>query len=95
MAKYRPRLEELRAHNRAQDPASGSITTKVMGADAQCSAAYNACLTAVKERSKSCRPGPDGTYTQCFVAENRGWVDCANQEISCCERALAAKCGLR
>jgi hypothetical protein len=66
-----------------------------MGTNAQCSAAYSTCLGAVKERAKSCRPGPDGTYTLCFAAENRGWVDCANQEIDCCERALAAQCGVR
>jgi hypothetical protein len=92
MARYRPRLAERRAHNAAQDPASGSINTRVMGTDAACSAAHGACLAAVKERAKSCRPGPDGTYTQCFVAENRDWITCANQEIDCCERALEAKC---
>lgn len=92
MARYRPRLAELRAHNAAQDPASGGVATKTMNTDAACSAAHAACLAAVQERAKSCRPGPDGTYTQCFVAENRDWITCANQEIDCCERALEAQC---
>ena len=95
MARYRPRLNEVRAHNRAQDPTSNSVTTQVMGTDARCSATYNACLAAVKERGRSCPPGPDGTFTQCFIAGNRGWLDCANQEVDCCEGALAAQCGVK
>jgi len=95
MAKYRPRLAELRAHNSAQDPTSGSLVTRTMGVDAKCGATYNACIAAAKERTKSCRPGPDGTFTQCITTENRDWLTCANQEIDCCERALAAQCGMK
>ena len=51
MARYRPRLEEVRAHNRRQDPTSGTINTMTMGTDAACSAAYSACLAAVQERA--------------------------------------------
>ena len=95
MAKYRPRLDEVRAHNRAQDPASKSMVTRTMGVDGQCGATYDACIAAAKERDRSCRPGPDGTFTQCIVTENRDWLTCANQEIDCCERALAAQCGMK
>ncbi|MEW5788673.1 MAG: hypothetical protein AB1899_12550 [Pseudomonadota bacterium] len=93
MAKHRPRLEELRAHNAAQDPASSSLFTKTMGSNAKCSGAYAACIEAAKTRAKACRPGPDGTFTQCFVAENQDWLRCAAEEIDCCEKALRAQCG--
>jgi hypothetical protein len=92
MAPYRQRLTEARAHNRAQNPDSQSITTKVMGVDSGCSAAYNACLAAVKERGRTCPVGPDGTFSQCFATENRGWIVCANEEIDCSERSLDAQC---
>jgi hypothetical protein len=95
MAKYRPRLNEVRAHNRAQDPASNSMVTRTMGVDAKCGATYNDCIAAAKERERSCRPGSDGTFTQCIITENREWLSCANEEIDCCERALAAQCGMK
>ena len=95
MASYRPLLEEVRAHNRAQDPAAAGVAIKVMGADARCSATYNACLATAQERERTCPPGPDGTFTQCIVTGNREWLTCANDEIDCSERALAAKCGMR
>jgi hypothetical protein len=95
MAKHRPRLDEVRANNRAQNPASNSMLIKVMGVDAQCSAAYDACLAAAKERGRSCPPGPDGTFTQCIVTENGAWLTCANAEVDCGERALAAQCGMK
>jgi hypothetical protein len=95
MAKHRQRLDEVRANNRAQNPASNSMLIRVMGVDARCSAAYDACLAAAKERGRSCPPGPDGTFTQCIVAENGAWLTCANAEVDCCERALAAQCGMK
>jgi len=95
MAKHRQRLDEVRANNRAQNPASNSMLIKVMGVDAQCSATYDACLAAAKERGRSCPPGPDGTFTQCIVNENGAWLTCANAEVDCCERVLAAQCGMK
>ena len=91
MAQYRPRLEEVRAHNRAQNPAK-DVHIRHMGTDRQCGAAYAACLEAVQARAKACRPAPDNTYDHCFLADRRESLDCANQEIDCCERALEAKC---
>lgn len=92
MAKHRPRLEELRAHNGAQDPASSSIYTKTMGSNAKCSSTYSECIAGAKERAKACRPGPDGTFTQCFISENKDWLRCAAEEIDCCEKALRVQC---
>ncbi len=90
--RHRVRIAELRAHNRAQDPASSSLYTKTLGTDSECGKAYGACIEEAKARAKICPPGADGTYTQCFIAENRAWVQCAQNEIDCGERILIRKC---
>ncbi len=92
MARYRPRLEEVRAHNRAQDP-TRDVATKTMNVDAGCGSAYGACLAAAQERGRTCAPDPDRTFTQCQIRERRESIQCANDEIDCSERALAARCG--
>lgn len=90
--KHRGRIEEMRAHNQAQNPASGSLYTKTMGIDAECGRTYNACIAEARARAKICPPGTDGTFTQCFNAENRAWIQCAQAEIDCSERVLRRQC---
>ncbi|MEI6670305.1 MAG: hypothetical protein WCP29_19340, partial [Acidobacteriota bacterium] len=90
--KYRAQLEAYRAHNAAQNPASNSLSTKTMGSSQACGTAYSACISQASERSKTCKPGADGTFTQCIQTENAAWIDCAQKEVSCSEAALRQQC---
>ena len=90
-------IDEARANNALQDPASGGLYYMYIGLIDSCSSAFESCLAAADAKEDACwnpAPGSGPENQKCIIQSNQDALDCSEVEIACHEAQYKSDCGL-